>query len=166
MLDLIQKLITEHGSSSILRERLELFSDKYEKLEDMNAQLEERNGELKSKLFDAREEVERLSGIVESYNNNQSAKSLSPEAKQIIEYFYEQGDDVSAQEIISVFYADPEPYQFDLSEVNYYIDILGDYGLVRQSRAITNRSPAKYCISKKGRRYVIERLRHNDATTG
>ena len=43
MLDMLEKLITEHGSSAILRERLELFSDKYSALEKQITQLHEKN---------------------------------------------------------------------------------------------------------------------------
>lgn len=56
-LDLIEKLITEHGSSSILKERLELIREQL-------AALETKNAELGDKLAEAQAEIERLRSLV------------------------------------------------------------------------------------------------------
>ena len=56
-LKLIEKLINEHGSSSILKERLELIRDQL-------SALKARNDELEAKLALARQENERLRRLV------------------------------------------------------------------------------------------------------
>jgi predicted RNase H-like nuclease (RuvC/YqgF family) len=47
LLAALEKLITEHGSAAILRERLAAFRDDVQRLEQRNAQLEAENAELK-----------------------------------------------------------------------------------------------------------------------
>lgn len=50
MLAMIEKLINEHGSSTILKERLQLINDKYEVLESKLALAEKENESLKKEL--------------------------------------------------------------------------------------------------------------------
>jgi wobble nucleotide-excising tRNase len=59
VLSIIEKLINEHGSSTILKERLELINDKYEALEAKLA-----NSEKENKLL--RKEVESLKKQIET----------------------------------------------------------------------------------------------------
>lgn len=54
MLDLIQKLINEHGSSSILAERLRLIQDQYSALERRCSDLEAENTAHKSEIHELR----------------------------------------------------------------------------------------------------------------
>ena len=50
MLEILEKLINEHGSSTILKERLELINDKYEILENKLANADKENELLKEQL--------------------------------------------------------------------------------------------------------------------
>ncbi|WP_431475209.1 hypothetical protein RVM24_07680 [Marinobacter sp. KM021] len=50
MLSMIEKLINEHGSSAILKERLELINDKYEALEEKLENSEKENELLRQEL--------------------------------------------------------------------------------------------------------------------
>ena len=59
MLEIFEKLINEHGSSVILRERLELYSDKYSMLEEKNKHLQTKINDLESELSEAISEVNR-----------------------------------------------------------------------------------------------------------
>ena len=54
LLDSIEKLITEHGSAAILRERIALANDKHAALEKRAASLESENVALKSQLQSAK----------------------------------------------------------------------------------------------------------------
>lgn len=58
-LNLIEQLIREHGSSSILRERLLLLKDKL-------AALEEESSDLKHKLADAQKEISDMRAQIEN----------------------------------------------------------------------------------------------------
>lgn len=73
MLKMFEKLINEHGSSVILKERLQLFSDKYtilgEKLDSSNQKneaLAAENQSLKTQLDQTRKEIERLEDIIKT----------------------------------------------------------------------------------------------------
>ncbi len=66
MLDMIEKLINEYGSSTILKERLELFNDKYEALEvklanatKENELLQKENQQLKGKVQELEAQIEK-----------------------------------------------------------------------------------------------------------
>ena len=48
LLDNLEKLINEHGSATILKERIELVNDKYSLLEDKNSSLQAKVKELES----------------------------------------------------------------------------------------------------------------------
>lgn len=58
MLSIIEKLINEHGSSSILKERLELVNDKYEALETKLANSEKENEILRKEIESLKKEFE------------------------------------------------------------------------------------------------------------
>jgi hypothetical protein len=57
LLDGLEKLITEHGSAAILRERIAAFRDDIARLEQRNAQLETENGELRKQVSDLSQRV-------------------------------------------------------------------------------------------------------------
>ena len=68
----IEKLINEHGSAVILKERLVLANDKYSALEKKAADLQTENERLKSDNIHLRQEVQRRDDIVqreESYRH-------------------------------------------------------------------------------------------------
>jgi hypothetical protein len=91
MLDMLEKLINEHGSSAILRERLELFSDKY---------------------------------------------------------FFDTAVDLTAERVCQQFSLEPGIAQ-------YHIDNLMEKELLTHGALYVNQ-PMRYCISKRGRAYIIE----------
>lgn len=60
LLDSIEKLITEHGSAAILRERIALANDKHAALEKKAASLESENAQLRSLLEVSKSEADAL----------------------------------------------------------------------------------------------------------
>ena len=64
-LGLIEKLINEHGSSTILKERLSLIQDRFSELEQENLALKEELRTTNESLAQAEAEVQRLSERVE-----------------------------------------------------------------------------------------------------
>lgn len=60
MLDLIENLINEHGSSVILKERLEALKEQYEALQASREELSNENARLKNDLAEANARVAKL----------------------------------------------------------------------------------------------------------
>jgi cell division protein FtsB len=60
LLAALEKLITEHGSAAILRERLDAFRDDVQRLEQRNTQLEAENAKLETEKKDLREQLDKL----------------------------------------------------------------------------------------------------------
>jgi len=60
MLQLFEKLINEHGSSTILKERLTILKDEYSQIEKSCSELQSENGALKAELDKERNRVYRL----------------------------------------------------------------------------------------------------------
>lgn len=66
LLDGLEKLINEHGSSTILRERIELANDKYAALESKVSILESENNALRSENEALQLNNEKLSAQIQS----------------------------------------------------------------------------------------------------
>ena len=61
----LQTLITEHGSAAVLRERLGLFSDKVEALEQKLVELQKENAALKEELGQAKNQLKAKAAMEE-----------------------------------------------------------------------------------------------------
>lgn len=92
---LIEKLINEHGSSTILKERLELLKDQISALEKENGALKSENAVLKdkakhleSKLNDATKETQRLNEIINAFQKNQGIKNMMKSPRKFLKYSF------------------------------------------------------------------------------
>lgn len=81
LLDGLEKLINEHGSSAILKERIALANEKYSLLENKNKMLEEKNVILEKKIKSLEAE-------------NKTAQFNLQQAKQRIKQLEEQASTV------------------------------------------------------------------------
>ena len=149
MLAMLEKLINEHGSSSILRERLELFSDKYSMLEEKNTHLSERNKDLESQAASLKEEVEKLKSIIDEIGNNQNNNNLPEVTHDILKFLFDQQNDANTGYIGNHF-------SLDIGVTEYHIDKLKDLGLIEHGALFVNQ-PLTYRISKEGRKYIVEK---------
>lgn len=147
MLDMLEKLINEHGSSIILRERLELFSDKYSMLEDKNKHLTERVKELETKLNQANDEVARLNGIVESSKKLDITDELNEIELQILKYFFDTNQQLLAGHIT-------QELGIAVGNAEYHINKLLEFGFLHD--LLTVGEPIRYQINANGRAYIIE----------
>ena len=84
-LALIEKIINEHGSSAILKERLELLKDELSDLQKENGLLKTQNGILKEKikhlesnLNDATKQMARLNEVINSSQKNSPQRNMRP----------------------------------------------------------------------------------------
>ncbi len=148
MLDMLEKLINEHGSSAILRERLELFSDKYSMLEEKNSHLQERNKELEAQLQKANEEIGQLQSIVQANSKDKGTDVLANATQNVLKYFFDTAVDFTAERVCQQFSLEPGIAQ-------YHIDNLMEKELLTHGALYVNQ-PMRYCISKRGRAYIIE----------
>ncbi len=164
MLDIIEKLINEHGSSTILKERLALISDRYELLEEKNTDLRYRNEELKQELSEASDEIERLKEIVEKNQKDKNILELDAPALEILEILFETNRAISKEDISA-------KTDIDLSMVSYHFDNLRNANFIIQTTVGSSSSggfgrgrgpshtPAKFSITPAGRSYVVEHIR-------
>lgn len=69
MLSPIDKLINEHGSSNILRYRLEIVKDEYQRLESKCSDLQSENGALSTELEQERERANQVQEGLDRYGS-------------------------------------------------------------------------------------------------
>ncbi|CSB29023.1 hypothetical protein R6I31_003279 [Vibrio cholerae] len=154
MLDMIEKLINEHGSSTILKERLELFNDKYEALE---AKLQ--NSEREVSLL--KQENELLKHKVAELENDLNAHSkkeqpIPEEQISILKLLFGSHDSVEERAIARHLNIDLGITKYHLNELEtkYLIDASFTMG-----NAFTGESgTVDYYITDAGRKYVVEVL--------
>lgn len=153
MLEMFEKIINEHGSSVILKERIELINDKYEALE---AKLE--NSLKENELL--RKENDLLSTQLKEYQLNseaQKAKSDSlPETQQsILKILFSNNDGVDENSLA-------RQINLDMGSLGYHTDELLEKGLIEEPGMNMGNSftgePGylTHYISKDGRKYVVE----------
>jgi len=147
MLAMLEKLINEHGSSTILRERLELFSDKYSMLEDKNNHLSERNVELESQLQQAKQEIQSLRDELDKNAGSQSLVVLEDIEVQILKLLFDSNQDFIAVDLAQNF-------QTPIGNTEYHLNNLLEKKLINAFYSVID--DTRYHISADGRGYVIK----------
>jgi len=155
MLKMFEKLINEHGSSTILKERLELFSDKYSMLEEKlsvseqrNTILETENKILQSEFQQAKEEIESLKQILEASAKENSSEKLSEIEEQILQLFFDTNSEIPTSQIAGQF-------KINIGNAEYHIDKL--LTLEFLDATYNMMEDPHYYIRPEGRAYLIEK---------
>lgn len=167
MLKMLEKLINEHGSSAILRERLKLFSDQYSALEKENSDLktkisvlEKCNKKLESQLDQAKQEIQRLNEVINTLAKKEdSTDKLNEIQSQILQYFFKANSGMTVDHIASTF-------SIEIGNSQYHLDALINKKLIATSSStignvwsdVPTPSCTHYAITQSGRKYVIEVL--------
>jgi len=152
---MLEKLINEHGSSTILRERLELISDKYSMLEEKNAHLKEQNEEFESQLEDAKKEIAHLQEIVNEDEKSKSLGSLGSIELQILHLLFEKNDEFRIEYIAHNIGSDD-------NTAKYHINNLLEDELIYDILSMGGQTT--YKISDKGIRFIVESKKtHNQS---
>ena len=140
----IEKLITEHGSAAILRERLSLAADKYAALEAQVAQLKRENEALQSDAKKALAEVERLRKLIE-----QKDGKLSDEEERILKVYAEAHRWLPVSAIAR---------QVGISQMKaqYFVECLLKGAYLQSPMMVVMGNEVSYHIAHKGREYVIQ----------
>ena len=146
LFDNLEKLITEHGSASILRERLSLAADKYSALEEKVAQLKEENATLRSDLKAARQEIEALRANSPASGTSQR---LSEEEEKVLLTLAENDRWLTARAIAGHL-------GIHKSRVDYYLGNFEQTCLASGSH-FYNGGESEYKIGHDGRGYLIKR---------
>jgi chromosome segregation ATPase len=153
---MIEKLINEHGSSTILKERILLISDKYDALDEklkMSEQkvefLEQENSFLKNKIESLEKEVKATQA------SNSQTNELDEVKNTILKMLFSATDGISKEDMANKL-------SLDIGVVNYHFDELQDMNFLDYPRlvmgsALTGSKGGQYQkISQDGRKYVVE----------
>ncbi|WP_028863895.1 winged helix-turn-helix domain-containing protein [Psychromonas aquimarina] len=153
MLSMFEKLINEHGSSTILKERITLINDKYEILQTKLDLSEKENSQLKK-------DNEKLENKLKEYENQLSEQSNQiiklPEIQiSLLNVLFANTDGVDERLLA-------EKLNIDLGTLNYHTDKLLEKGLISHPGFIMGNSftgesgSCEHYISKEGRKYLME----------
>jgi hypothetical protein len=157
--DLIEKLINEHGS---FNERLELLRDQVSVLEKENGALKSENAILKSKgdtmqsqLNKAMKEIERLNQGVEGVKKDDAKAHFDVITEKVLKLFFDKGQELSVEGVAALL-------SMDINTARYHFDLLLERKLIIQTTLADKSSwtskstPALFELTYLGRKYVIE----------
>jgi hypothetical protein len=145
LLDGIEKLINEHGSAVILRERIALAEDKYSALEKKAIDLEAENQRLKLNNYELKEELGNLKDELAKFHG----ESLDSVKESILLFLSKQHEDTD-------IFAEHVAGNIQIGAVvaRHHLDELKDKKFV--SVGYMTNSPPHWHLAKEGRRYLFE----------
>lgn len=153
MLEMFQKLINEHGSSVILKERIELINDKYEALQG-KLELAQRENEVLKK---ENELLKQQLAALESSMPKLDSMELPEIQKNILKLLFSQPDGILDRQLARQLNLDEGTLTYHLEELEQME--LTDYPSYTMGSNLTgSQSTTTYHISKSGRKYVVEVL--------
>ncbi len=149
LLDGFEKLINEHGSATILKERIALANDKYAALEqklvasELRANnLESENQRLNVYLEKAKVEIQNLEKLTE-----QSHGSRLEEVKENLLKLLAEHPDVEAEQIANALEANAQLITFHLTELENSRFVNGSYSVYDKTT---------WSIAHDGRGYLVK----------
>jgi predicted nuclease with TOPRIM domain len=159
LIDLIEKLINEHGS---FKEHLELLKGQISILEKENSALKSENAILKgkedtieSKLNKATKEIERLNEVIKVPKKDGEKPRLDAVTEKVLKLFFDTGQELSVNQVAGKL-------SINISTAQYHFDLLSEAKLIIQTTTGDKSSwtgestPALFELTYSGRKYVIE----------
>lgn len=146
MLEMFEKLINEHGSSVILKERIELISDKYALLEETNVHLKSKVETLENSLAIATNEISDLKEQLSSYQNKENS-GLGKNELSLLNHLFNSNNEIQIGQLASVI-------NTDISTTKYHVQNLQDSDFI--DRVLLLNAPETYKINKNGIKYIVE----------
>lgn len=152
LLDGLEKLINEHGSAVILKERIELANDKYSMLEQkfLDAQarikkLEGDNSRLRTDLIQAQNDIKQL-----RQNTQNSLNVRLEEVREKILIFMKDRPETLVSKIIEHIGLPEQLVEFHLTDLanEKFIHYSTPISIMGKSR------PSAYALTQEGRRYL------------
>jgi len=160
----IEKLINQHGSSTVLKERLELLKDQISALEKRNSALKLNNTILRSKkntiesqLNKARKEIERLNQFIQKLEKDEAKTRLDAVTEKILKMFFYRRRELSVSEVADTL-------SIDVRTTRYHFNFLLENNLIKQTRVGfvsmngRKRDP-QFSITSSGREYISRKIR-------
>ena len=151
----IERLINEHGSASIMKERLLLASDRFDALERDHVNITQKNISLRKELAALAERNEYLEAQLKKLKEEKEKnKGFDDTTKQIVNLMFEKSGDISPEAIA-------RHLDLELGVVKYHFDLLGEKGFVQHRRPGVNfgggrESPACCDLTCEGRAYAVK----------
>jgi chaperonin cofactor prefoldin len=156
MLNMIEKLINEHGSSTILKERILLISDKYDALDEKLKMSEQKVEFLDRENSFLKNKIESLESEINATLQNSSGTSKLDDVKNnILKMLFSASDGISKEDMANKL-------SLEIGVVNYHFDELNDMNFLDFPRlvmgsALTGSKGGQFQkISQEGRKYVVE----------
>ena len=159
LIDLIEKLINEHGS---FKEHLELLREQISILEKENSALKSENAILKgkedtteSKLNKATTEIEQLNEFIKVRKKDGKKPRLDAVTEKVLKLFFDTGQELSVNQVAGKL-------SINISTAQYHFDLLSEANLIVQTTTgdksswIAESTPTLFELSYSGRKYVIE----------
>jgi predicted ArsR family transcriptional regulator len=149
LLDSIERLINEHGSATILQERIALANDKYSALEKENMDLKSKINILETENQSLKRDNEQLIIKLQNFDEQSSSGqySLLDEIKVKILVLLSKHDRINAAQIAGSLGLNEQVAKFHLLELKK-VKMITDL--------LTMGAPARYTLIQEGRRYLIE----------
>lgn len=155
MFTMLEKLINEHGSSNILKERLGLKEDQisslkeeFSSLKQQNADLKEENTKLRRELDQTNSQLQRLQQR-KSANTKETEQNFGQQERMILRLLFDKHSYLRIDEIANLV-------QLDKSMAKYHVNNLVKSGLVHD--CLSSGSPTTYSINDNGIKFVAENL--------
>jgi len=143
LLDGLEKLITEHGSAAILKERIALANDKYAALERKASELEGVNIRLTRENDDLKEKLRNYEG-----QTAQRGGGGIDEVGQKLLLLLARGGDLRKEEMAGALGIGEQLAAFHIGELEAQQFINGYYSYM---------GPTTYGLAQEGRRYLVQR---------
>jgi predicted nuclease with TOPRIM domain len=161
LIDLIEKLINEHGSFKqhleLLREQISILEKENNALKSENAILKGKEDTIESKLDKATKEIERPNEVIEVPKKDGEKPRLDVVTEKVLKLFFDTGQELSVDQVAG-------KVGINISTAQYHFDLLLEAKLIVQTTtgdksSWTGKStPALFELSYSGRKYVIEKI--------
>jgi len=142
LLDGLEKLVTEHGSATILKERIALANDKYMVLERKASEFETEIRRLKLENDELREKLRN----VQSRAAEHATGGLNEVSQKLLLLLAESGD-LEKEQVAHALGVGEELAAFHISELEARQFIQGTYSYM---------SSTTYRLDQEGRRYLVQ----------
>lgn len=155
MLNMFEKLINEHGSSAILKERIELINDKYEAMQGKFDNSEKENELLRKEVGVLKQQISTLQSQVASAQPQ--SNELPKEQQDILKLLFIANDYVR-DELIA------RELNLEMGMLTYHLDELLEKKLLDMPSYISgseftgSTGYSEQGISTKGRKYFVEHI--------
>lgn len=149
LLDGIERLINEHGSAVILKERIALANDKYAALEQKLAASELRTKELESENQGLRVDLEKAKIEIQNLKKltEQAHGSRLEEIKEKLLQLLAAHPDVETEQLANVLEANAQLITFHLTELENTRFVHGSYSAYDETT---------WSIAHDGRSYLVK----------